>query len=55
LTADNQIVINEINTMPGFTSTSVFPMLWRASGKSYSEIITQLCTSALERARSVVR
>lgn len=55
LTPENSIIINEVNTMPGFTSTSVFPMLWRATGKSYSEIITQLCTSALERPRSVVR
>ena len=55
LTAENEIIINELNTMPGFTSTSVFPMLWQASGKSYTEIITQLCESALRRPRNVVR
>lgn len=55
LTEENQIVINELNTMPGFTSSSVFPMLWQASGKSYTEIITQLCESALQRSRHVVR
>lgn len=55
LTADNEILINELNTMPGFTSSSVFPMLWKASGKSYSEVITQLCTSAMQRPKSVVR
>ncbi|NDE50788.1 MAG: D-alanine--D-alanine ligase A, partial [Actinobacteria bacterium] len=38
-----------------FTSTSVFPMLWKASGKSYSEVISQLCVSALSRSRNVVR
>lgn len=55
LTKENQIIINELNTMPGFTSSSVFPMLWQASGKSYTEIITQLCHSALRRPRNVVR
>lgn len=55
LTTDNQIIINELNTMPGFTSSSVFPMLWQASGKSYSEIITQLIKSAMQRPRHVVR
>lgn len=55
LTPDNQILINELNTMPGFTASSVFPMLWQASGKSYTEIITQLCDSALSRARNVIR
>jgi len=55
LSADGQIIINELNTMPGFTEKSVFPMLWQASGKSYSEIISQLCESALSRPRNVVR
>jgi len=55
LTDDNQVIINELNTMPGFTSMSVFPMLWKASGKSYSEIITQLCESALTRPKNVIR
>ena len=55
LTPENQVIINELNTMPGFTSTSVFPMLWKASGKSYSEVISQLCVSALSRSRNVVR
>jgi D-alanine-D-alanine ligase len=55
LTDENQIIINELNTMPGFTLMSVFPMLWKATGKSYSEIITQLCASALTRPRNVIR
>lgn len=55
VTAENEIIINELNTMPGFTATSVFPMLWKASGKSYTELITQLCTSALSRSQNVVR
>jgi D-alanine-D-alanine ligase len=55
LTGDNDIIINELNTMPGFTEKSVFPMLWQATGKSYSQIITQLCESALSRPQNVVR
>jgi D-alanine-D-alanine ligase len=55
LTEDNQVIINELNTMPGFTSMSVFPMLWKATGKSYSEVITQLCNSALTRPKNVIR
>jgi D-alanine-D-alanine ligase len=55
LTEDNQIIINELNTMPGFTSMSVFPMLWKATGKSYSEVISQLCESALTRPKNVIR
>ena len=55
LNEENQVIINELNTMPGFTSMSVFPMLWKATGKSYSEIITQLCESALTRPKNVIR
>lgn len=55
LTEDGKIVINELNTMPGFTPRSVFPMLWQATGKSYSELITQLITSALQRSKNVIR
>ena len=55
LSEDNQVIINELNTMPGFTSMSVFPMLWKATGKSYSEVITQLCNSALTRPKNVIR
>jgi len=55
LTEENQVIINELNTMPGFTSMSVFPMLWKATGKSYSEVITQLCNSALTRPKNVIR
>ena len=42
LTNNNEIIINELNTMPGFTATSVFPKMWAASGVSYTEIITAL-------------
>ena len=41
-TVDGELIINELNTMPGFTPTSVFPKLWNQSGVSYSEIISEL-------------
>ena len=34
LSEDNQIIINELNTMPGFTPTSVFPALWQKTGRA---------------------
>jgi D-alanine-D-alanine ligase len=55
LSEDNQIIINELNTMPGFTPTSVFPALWEKTGRSYSQIITILLESALSRQRNVIR
>ena len=36
--AENEVLINEINTMPGFTPTSMFPLLWQKTGISYSEL-----------------
>ena len=55
LTEKNEVIINELNTMPGFTPRSVFPMLWAATGKDYREIISELCRSALGRSQNVVR
>ncbi len=49
LTPDNQVVINEINTLPGFTNISMYPKLWAASGVSYQALITRLIELALER------
>ncbi len=46
--ADNRIVFNEINTLPGFTSISMYPKLFAASGIPYSELIDQLLTLAME-------
>lgn len=46
---DQRILINEINTMPGFTPFSMYPMLWKASGKSYAELLDDLIQLALER------
>ncbi|MFM7623224.1 MAG: D-alanine--D-alanine ligase family protein [Actinomycetota bacterium] len=50
-----EVIINELNTMPGFTPRSVFPMLWQATGKSYQEVISVLCRSALGRSKNVIR
>ena len=47
--APSEIVLNEINTMPGFTSISMYPKLWAASGVTYSELIDRLIALALER------
>lgn len=44
-----EIVINEINTMPGFTATSVFPKMWAATGKSYEQIVQALIDTAKRR------
>lgn len=43
------LVVNEINTMPGFTPFSMFPRLWEASGISYAELVDQLLQLALSR------
>ncbi|GLH65520.1 D-alanine--D-alanine ligase [Parageobacillus sp. G301] len=49
LTEDGEAYINEINTMPGFTPYSMFPLLWKHSGISYSELIERLVQLAIER------
>ena len=49
--AGQRVVLNEINTLPGFTSISMFPKLFMASGLSYGQIIDQLIQYALERAQ----
>lgn len=46
---DNSLVINEINTLPGFTSISMYPKLWEASGLSYRDLIGRLLELAEER------
>ncbi len=46
---DGQIYLNEINTIPGFTSISMYPKLWEASGIPYPELLERLIDLALER------
>ncbi len=53
--ASDQILVNEINTMPGFTSISMYPKLWEASGIPYGELIDRLIELALERHREKAR
>ena len=43
-----QVILNEVNTLPGFTPISMYPRLWAASGVSYSELIDRLIELALE-------
>ena len=45
----NEIVFNEINTMPGFTSISMYPMLWAACGKDGAALVDELIELALKR------
>jgi len=47
--ADGRVLVNEINTIPGFTATSAYPRLWAASGIPYPELISRLIELALER------
>jgi D-alanine-D-alanine ligase len=46
---DGRVVINEINTMPGFTPTSMFPLMWQASGLDYPQLVDRLVQLALQR------
>jgi D-alanine-D-alanine ligase len=47
--AKGRIYLNEINTLPGFTSISMYPKLWAASGLAYPDLIDRLIALALER------
>jgi D-alanine-D-alanine ligase len=49
VTDDLQVYLNEINTMPGFTSTSMFPRMWAATGLEYPKLVDRLIRSALTR------
>ena len=53
LGADDELYISEINTIPGFTPTSMFPLLWAASGLPYPALIDRLVELAIERSRDV--
>jgi D-alanine-D-alanine ligase len=48
---DGRVLVNELNTMPGFTRTSVFPKLWEASGMGAAALCDRLLELALERFR----
>ena len=46
---DGEVLVNEVETMPGFTATSMFPLLWQESGLSYPELVERLVRLAMER------
>ena len=46
-TKDGKVMVNEINTMPGFTPISMYPKAWDATGVSYTELITRLIEGVL--------
>ena len=50
LQEDGKLLVNEVNTIPGFTKISMYPKLWEASGLSYKDLITRLIELAIERA-----
>jgi D-alanine-D-alanine ligase len=47
---DGSFVVNELNTMPGFTPISMFPRMWQATGVDYAELVDRLVTNALKGA-----
>ena len=48
LTPDGDVVVNEVNTMPGFTPQSMYPRMWAASGVPYPELVDRLVALALK-------
>jgi D-alanine-D-alanine ligase len=50
VTSDGQCLVNEVNTIPGFTPISMYPKLWEHEGLAYSDLIARLVGLALERA-----
>ncbi len=49
VTPELDVYLNEINTMPGFTATSMFPRMWAASGLEYPKLVSRLVRTALRR------
>jgi D-alanine-D-alanine ligase len=45
----NRLLLNEINTIPGFTSISMYPKLWQASGLAFEPLLRRIVSLALER------
>jgi D-alanine-D-alanine ligase len=52
VTPAHAVIVNEVNTMPGFTPISMFPRMWQASGVDYPQLIDRLVATALRRAES---
>jgi D-alanine-D-alanine ligase len=51
LTPDQHVVVNEVNTLPGFTNISMYPKLWENSGIAYTQLITKLLDLAIARSQ----
>ena len=49
VTPELDVYLNEINTMPGFTATSMFPRMWAASGLDYPKLVSRLLRTAMRR------
>ena len=49
VTEEGRVIFNEINTMPGFTAISMYPMLWEARGRSKKQLVQELIDMAFER------
>ena len=45
----NEVYLNEVNTIPGFTKISMYPKMWDVAGKAYKDLITELIELAIER------
>jgi D-alanine-D-alanine ligase len=50
LQPDMSVIVNEVNTIPGFTNISMYPLAFKASGVSYTELVDRLIQHALARA-----
>ncbi|MBK5280341.1 MAG: D-alanine--D-alanine ligase, partial [Bacteroidia bacterium] len=55
LADDGRVFVNEINTIPGFTNSSMFPMMWKERGLSFTDLITKLIELSLERTKRSAR
>ena len=55
LTPDGRAIVNEVNTMPGFTPFSMYPYMWQKSGMTYPELVSELIELALARPTDVNR
>ena len=49
LTGDGRLLVNELNTMPGFTATSLYPRMWDTAGVDYPTLLETLVETALAR------
>ncbi len=49
IASTGELLLNEVNTMPGFTKTSMYPELWRAAGVNYADLVSRLVELALQR------